>query len=157
MRAVVQRVREASVSVDGEELGRIGPGLLLLVGARTEDTEKDADWLADKLANLRIFEDVDGRMNRSALELGLPALVVSQFTVYGDCRRGRRPDFTAAAPPQQAEPLIDRLVERLRAQGLEVQTGRFRARMLVSLVNDGPVTLIVDSPLPGSSRRHHQV
>lgn len=157
MRAVVQRVREASVSVDGEITGRIGAGLLVLVGARLEDTEKDAAWLAEKVANLRIFDDESGRMNRSALELGLPALVVSQFTVYGDCRRGRRPDFTAAAPPEQAEPLIERFVERLRAAGLQVQTGRFRAHMLVSLVNDGPVTLIVDSPMPGTSRRHHDV
>jgi D-tyrosyl-tRNA(Tyr) deacylase len=157
MRAVVQRVSEASVSVGDEGLGRIGLGLVVLVGARQGDTEEDADWLAEKVANLRIFESTSGRMDRSALDAGLPALVVSQFTLYGDCRRGRRPDFTAAAPPEVAEPLIERFIARLRDAGLHVETGRFRAHMHVALVNDGPVTIIVDSPVPGSSRRHHEV
>ena len=157
MRAVVQRVSEASVRIGDEVHGRIGPGLVVLVGARQGDSEDDADWLAEKVANLRIFESTGGRMDRSALDAGLPALVVSQFTLYGDCRRGRRPDFTAAAPPEVAEPLIERLIARLRDAGLHVETGRFRAHMHVALVNDGPVTIIVDSPAPGSSRRHHEV
>jgi D-tyrosyl-tRNA(Tyr) deacylase len=155
VRAVVQRVHEASVRVGDEVTGSIGRGLLVLVGVRREDAEADAAWLAEKVANLRIFEDQAGHMNRSALDDGLPALVVSQFTVYADCRRGRRPDFTAAATPEHAEHLIDRFADLLRHAGLRVETGRFRAHMQVSLVNDGPVTIVVESPRPGESRREH--
>ena len=145
MRAVVQRVTSASVEVGGEIVGSIGPGLCVLVGVSHEDAEASADKLASKLWNLRIFEDSQGLMNLSAAELGLPLLVVSQFTLYADTTRGRRPSFVAAAPPNAAEPLISRLVESLRALGATVETGRFRAEMSVGLVNDGPVTVIVES------------
>lgn len=145
MRAVVQRVREASVSVDDRIIGEIGIGLAVLVGVTNDDTENDARFLAQKIATLRIFEDADGKFNRSALDVGAGALVISQFTLYADTRRGRRPDFLAAARPEVAEPLIERFVALLREQGLPVQTGQFQARMLVKIFNDGPVTLIVDS------------
>lgn len=145
MRAVVQRVREASVSVDDRIIGEIGIGLAVLVGVTNDDTENDARFLAQKIATLRIFEDADGKFNRSALDVGAGALVISQFTLYADTRRGRRPDFLAAARPEVAEPLIERFVALLREQGLPVQTGQFQARMLVKIFNDGPVTIIVDS------------
>lgn len=145
MRAVVQRVREASVSVDDRTIGEIGIGLAVLVGVTNDDTENDARFLAQKIATLRIFEDADGKFNRSALDVGAGALVISQFTLYADTRRGRRPDFLAAARPEVAEPLIERFVALLREQGLPVQTGQFQARMLVKIFNDGPVTIIVDS------------
>ena len=145
MRAVIQRARSASVSVDDEVIGRIGRGLVVLLGVGTKDTEREAAWLAEKTANLRIFEDAEGRMNLSLLDIGGQALVVSQFTLYGDARKGRRPSFTDAAPPEKADELYRRFVEYLEKCGIEVQTGRFRAKMLVSIENDGPVTLILDT------------
>ena len=144
MRAVVQRVTSASVEVSGEVVSSIGPGLCVLVGVTNGDNMVAADKLASKLWNLRIFEDDRGLMNRSAAELGLPILVVSQFTLYADTSRGRRPSFVAAAAPEIAEPLVTRLVESLRSLGADVATGRFRAEMAVALVNDGPVTLVVE-------------
>ncbi|MDF2668723.1 MAG: dtd [Paenibacillus sp.] len=145
MRAVVQRSKDARVIVDGEIVGHISKGLVLLIGVTHEDTEQDAIYLAEKLAGLRIFEDEQGKMNLSVLEIGGQILSVSQFTLYGDVRKGKRPNFMAAARPEQAEPLYERFNERLREQGLEVQTGRFGAMMDVELVNWGPVTLIIDS------------
>ena len=146
MRAVIQRVRQASVSVDAQIVGAIEIGLMILVGVTHSDTEEDARWLAQKIATLRIFEDDAGKFNLSALDVGASVLVVSQFTLYADARRGRRPDFIDAARPEIAEPLIERLVALLREQGLKVETGKFQARMLVNIVNDGPVTIILDSP-----------
>lgn len=146
MRAVVQRVRRASVEVGGEEIAATGPGLLVLLGVGRGDRGEDAAWLAEKIANLRIFEDEAGKMNRSLLDAGGEALVVPQFTLYGDCRRGRRPGFDAAAPPEEGEALYGRFVALLRRAGAPVKTGRFGARMLVALENDGPVTLLVESP-----------
>jgi D-tyrosyl-tRNA(Tyr) deacylase len=146
MRAVVQRVSEASVRVESELVGRIGRGLLVLLGVSTTDTEKDVDYLSEKIAHLRIFEDPDGKLNRSLLETGGELLVVSQFTLLGDCRRGRRPSFTAAAEPEHAARLYERFIRRTAGLGVRVQSGRFQALMAVSLVNDGPVTLILDSP-----------
>lgn len=145
MRAVIQRVTAADVQVDHEIVGRIGPGLLVLLGIARSDEEKDADYLADKVVNLRIFEDDEGKMNRSLLETGGELLVVSQFTLLGDCRKGRRPSFVEAAPPERAEQLYEYFVDQLRLKGINVSTGRFQAMMAVSLVNDGPVTLIVES------------
>jgi D-aminoacyl-tRNA deacylase len=133
------------VTVEGQVTGTIGPGLMLLVGITHEDTEEDARFAADKIANLRIFEDEGGKMNLSVLETGGAILSVSQFTLYGDCRKGRRPNFMAAARPEQAEPLYERFNALLREQGLQVETGVFGAMMDVSLVNDGPVTLIVET------------
>jgi D-tyrosyl-tRNA(Tyr) deacylase len=148
MRAVVQRVLRASVDVitaNGvERSGEIGSGLLALVGVTHDDDDSSADHLADRIANLRICDDEDGVMNRSVLDLGRSVLVVSQFTLYGDTSRGRRPGWSDAARPEVAEPLIERLVERLRAVDIPVATGRFRTEMRVELVNDGPVTVIVD-------------
>jgi D-tyrosyl-tRNA(Tyr) deacylase len=138
-------VTAASVEVDGEVVVSIGPGLCVLVGVTHGDDEPQADKLASRLWNLRIFEDDRGLMNKSAAELERPLLVVSQFTLYADTTRGRRPSFVAAAPPEMAEPLVSRLVESLRSQGADVATGRFRAEMAVALVNDGPVTVIVES------------
>ena len=147
MRAVVQRVTRASVTVDGEITGEIGAGLLVLLGVAPDDTEAQGAWLANKLAGLRIFEDPDGRMNLSMLDEGLEALVVSQFTLYGDCRKGRRPSFIKAARPELAEPLYERFCEQLEAVGIrKVGRGRFGAHMEVSLLNDGPVTLVIDTP-----------
>jgi D-tyrosyl-tRNA(Tyr) deacylase len=146
MRAVVQRVSEASVSLETDMIGRIGRGLLVLLGVAKTDSEKDVDYLCGKVAHLRIFEDPDGRLNRSLLEAGGEMLVVSQFTLLGDCRRGRRPSFTAAAEPEHAARLYEHFVRQTARLGVPVQTGRFQARMAVSLVNDGPVTLIIDSP-----------
>ncbi|MBI5064475.1 MAG: D-tyrosyl-tRNA(Tyr) deacylase [Desulfatitalea sp.] len=145
MRAVVQRVSESSVTVEGRVVGAIGPGLLVLLGVAQSDTEQDADYLADKIAQLRIFEDRDGKMNLSLLESGGALLVVSQFTLLGDCRKGRRPSFAGAAPPETAEALYQRFVAQVRAKGVTTATGQFRAMMKVSLINDGPVTLIVES------------
>ena len=146
MRAIVQRVTDAAVTVAGEQVGRIGPGLVLLVGVRHGDSPAAARWLAEKVAHLRIFADDDSKFNRSVLDVGGSILLVSQFTVYGDCRKGRRPSFTAAAPPDVAAPLLDTLAEELRNRGLPVETGEFRAMMQVSLTNDGPVTVLVDTP-----------
>jgi D-tyrosyl-tRNA(Tyr) deacylase len=145
MRAVVQRVSEAAVTVGGEAVSAIGPGLLVLLGVGREDAEGDADYLADKIANLRIFEDDAGQMNLSVLETRGAVLVVSQFTLYGDARRGRRPGFSAAAPPDDANRLYRYFVTRVAAHGLEVKEGVFRAKMDVRLVNHGPVTLLLDS------------
>lgn len=146
MRAVIQRVLEASVAIDGNTVGRIGAGLLVLLGVRRGDGESSVDWMAEKVANLRIFEDEAGKMNRSLLEGSRAALVVSQFTVYGDARKGRRPSFIEACEPTEANRLYALFCEKLRGLGVEVQTGEFAAQMKVALVNDGPVTLILDSP-----------
>lgn len=144
MRVVLQRVASASVAVDAAIIGEIGPGLLVLAGISHQDTPATAAALAEKIAHLRIFEDDAGKMNRSALEIGAQALVISQFTLYADTAHGRRPAFLGAAPPDQAAPLIERFVARLRELGLVVATGRFGAHMRVTLVNDGPVTLILE-------------
>ncbi len=144
MRAVVQRVTEATVRVGDEVVGTIGAGLCALVGVTHDDDEARAARLADKLWNLRILDDADGVMNVSAAESGAPLLVISQFTLYGDTAKGRRPSWIAAARPEQAEPLVEAVVDRLRELGATVETGRFRADMAVALVNDGPVTLIVE-------------
>jgi len=145
MRAVVQRVREASVRVDGVVVGAVGRGLLILLGVGNGDSEKDADFLAEKVLNLRVFPDDDGQMNRSVVDVRGGLLVVSQFTLYGDARRGRRPSYVDAAPPEEANRLYERFVSRVRPSGLEVATGVFRATMDVALVNEGPVTLLLDS------------
>ena len=145
MRAVVQRVSSASVTVGGEAVASIGKGLLVLAAVGKDDADADADYLADKIVNLRVFPDDAGKFDRSALDLGASLLVVSQFTLYGDARKGRRPSFSEAAPPAEAQTRFDGLVERFRATGLPVQTGRFQEMMDVALVNDGPVTLILDS------------
>ena len=144
MRAVVQRVSKASVRIDGEVISRIGRGLLILLGVSKTDSSKEADHLADKIAHLRIFEDAAGKLNRSLLEVGAEMLVVSQFTLLGDCRKGRRPSFIEAADPARAAALYEHFVRRTRSLGVSVQTGRFQALMAVSLVNDGPVTLILE-------------
>ncbi len=146
MRAVIQRVRQASVHIDDQIVGAIGAGLTILIGVTHDDNPDDARWLAQKIATLRIFEDAAGKFNLSAQEVGASALVVSQFTLYADTRRGRRPDFIDAARPEIAEPLIEQFIVYLREQGLKVETGKFQARMLVQIFNDGPVTLILDSP-----------
>lgn len=146
VRAVVQRVTSATVTVDGEVVGSIGHGLCVLVGVTHDDTAEIASTLAAKLASLRIFADDEGRMNRSLLDTGGAALVVSQFTLYGDARKGRRPSFVAAAPGEVAEPLVDAVVDELRALGVPTETGRFGAYMDVELTNDGPVTLVLDLP-----------
>lgn len=144
MRAVVQRVSQASVTVDGRVAGRIGRGLMILLGVKTGDTEAEAEWLAHKIAGLRIFADDEGKFNLSIQDVAGSALVVSQFTLYGDARKGRRPSFSDAAPPEVADPLVRRFVEFLRAEGLSVETGVFGAVMQVEIHNDGPVTLIVE-------------
>lgn len=146
MRVVVQRVLEARVYVGDEVVGAIGTGLCVFLGVGREDGEKHAEALADKLKNLRIFADANGKMNVSAGESGGEFLVVSQFTLYGDCRRGNRPSFTEAASPERAERLYRSFVERLRASGLRVATGRFQAQMRVAMINDGPVTLVIENP-----------
>lgn len=145
MRAVVQRVQRASVRVAGETVGNIGQGLLVLVGVGQNDTEAAAHYLADKIAGLRIFDDDSGRMNRAVGEIGGAVLVVSQFTLFGDVRRGKRPSFDAAARPESARRLYEYFVDKLRAAGLCCETGRFQEMMEVELVNDGPVTILLDS------------
>ncbi len=145
VRAVVQRVAEASARVAGETVGSIGPGLVVLLGVAVSDTEADADSLADKVLNLRVFPDDAGQMNRSVLDVSGGLLVVSQFTLLGDARRGRRPSYIEAAPPEEADRLYQHFVSRLRPSGLEVATGVFRAMMDVALVNQGPVTILLDS------------
>jgi D-tyrosyl-tRNA(Tyr) deacylase len=141
----VQRVSEARVSIDGDVVGEIRAGLVVLLGVGQKDSAAEVDWLAEKVIGLRVFEDDDGKMNRSLAETGGAMLVVSQFTLYGDCRRGRRPSFTDAAAPELAEQLYEAFVARVHAAGIEVATGRFREHMLVSLTNDGPVTLWLDT------------
>lgn len=145
MRAVVQRVSQSRVVVAQEEIAKIGHGLLVLLGIAKGDAPSDADYLADKIIHLRIFEDENGKMNRSLIEIGAQLLVVSQFTLLGDCRKGRRPSFIDAAEPEAADELYEYLVDQIRQKGVCVQTGRFRAMMSVSLINDGPVTLVIDS------------
>lgn len=146
MRVVAQRVSEARVRVDEVTVGEIGPGLLLLVGAGEGDSDAEVRWMADKCAHLRIFEDDEGRFNLSLLETGGSALVVSQFTLYGDCRKGRRPSFSGALEPEAAEVLVDAFAKELKGLGVEVSTGTFGAKMDVSLVNHGPVTLVIENP-----------
>ncbi len=145
MRAVVQRVIESSVKVEGEEVGRIGRGILVLLGVGHEDGPKDAAYLAEKVVHLRIFPDEQGKMNRSLLDVGGGLLAVSQFTLWGDCRKGRRPSFVAAAEPEKAEELYEAFIRNAESLGLTVAAGRFQEMMQVSLVNDGPVTLLLDS------------
>jgi D-aminoacyl-tRNA deacylase len=144
MRAVVQRVTRARVIIDGKTVGEVGRGLLVLLGVTHDDTVETASWLADKVVGLRIFNDADGKMNLAAGDVGGGVLVVSQFTLYGDCRKGRRPSFIDAARPELAVPLYEAFVNAVKALGLPVATGRFGAMMQVELVNDGPVTLIID-------------
>ncbi len=145
MKALLQRVTGASVSIGGEVVGRIGRGLVILVGVASGDTEKDVDYLAQKVVNLRIFPDDAGRFNLSALDIKGELLAVSQFTLLADTRKGRRPSFVEAAPPAQAEELFERFVEQIRATGLKVETGRFQQYMQVEIHNDGPVTILLDS------------
>ena len=145
MRAVVQRVSRAKVTVKGWTSGEIGMGLLVLLGVGQQDTEADANYLADKIAGLRVFEDEDGKMNRSVIDAAGSVLIVSQFTLYGDVRRGKRPSFEDAAPPEPARRLYESFVERLQAAGLRCETGRFQEMMQVELVNEGPVTILLDS------------
>lgn len=145
MRAVVQRVSSASVVVEGRPVGEIGPGLLVLLGVATTDAEGDADYLAEKIAGLRVFEDADGKMNLSVRDVGGAVLAVSQFTLYGDVRKGKRPSFDAAARPERARELYEYFVAQVRELGLRCETGQFQAMMSVSLVNEGPVTVLLDS------------
>jgi D-tyrosyl-tRNA(Tyr) deacylase len=145
MRAVVQRVKESSVTVDGRVISRIGPGILVLLGVSETDERADVEFLSEKIVHLRIFEDDNGKMNRSLIDTQGEMLVVSQFTLLGDCRKGRRPSYIHAAAPEKAEPLYEVFVEKVREKGIPVQTGQFRAMMDVSLINNGPVTLILDS------------
>jgi D-aminoacyl-tRNA deacylase len=145
MRAVVQRVSRAKVAVNGEVTGEIGLGLLVLLGVGQGDTRAEADYLAEKIAGLRIFEDAGGKMNLPVADVGGAVLAVSQFTLYGDVRRGKRPSFDAAAPPQQARELYEYFVEKIRVAGLRCETGRFQEMMQVELVNEGPVTILLDS------------
>ena len=145
MRVCVQRVTEASVQVDGQQVGKIGSGLLVLLGIGQQDTAQEVTQLVDKIVNLRIFADQQEKMNLSLLDVEGEMLVISQFTLWGDCRKGRRPSFVQAADPQLAEPLYEQFAQEVRAQGVGVETGRFGAMMQVSLVNDGPVTLVIES------------
>ena len=145
MRLLIQRVKEAKVSVDGEEIGKVGTGLCLFLGVGKGDTTENADALAEKAAELRIFADENGKMNRSVRDVQREILVVSEFTLYGDCAKGRRPSFSDAAPPEEAERLYDYFVQKLKDLGLKVATGKFQAKMEVGLINDGPVTFILDS------------
>ena len=147
MRAVVQRVSQSDVDVDGEKVGSIGTGLLVLLGVARGDEASAADYLAEKISNLRIFEDGDGKMNRSLMDIRGEMLVVSQFTLLGDCRKGRRPSFIQAAPPEIADRLYLHFVEAVRSKGVHVETGQFQAMMAVKLINDGPVTLVLESPV----------
>tara|TARA_Y100000310_G_scaffold344134_1_gene455306 strand:- start:6606 stop:7070 length:465 start_codon:yes stop_codon:yes gene_type:complete len=145
LRALLQRVSEASVSIDERVVGRIGPGFTVLVGVSDQDTDADSDYLVTKTLNLRVFADADGKFNLSALDTSADLLVISQFTLYADTRKGRRPSFTDAAPPEKASSMFDNLLERFRASGLKVETGQFQAHMQVSIHNDGPVTIMLDS------------
>jgi D-tyrosyl-tRNA(Tyr) deacylase len=155
MRAVIQRVSEASVTVEGDVVGRIGLGLLVLLGVGAGDGPAEAALMAEKIANLRIFPDDAGRFNRSALDVGGAALVVSQFTLYADTRRGRRPSFSNAAPPEIAAPLVDAFAAAMRERGMVVATGVFGAHMHVALLNDGPVTIMLDSDAFREPRNSH--
>ena len=153
MRALVQRVSKASVTVGDELVGRIESGLVVLLGIGRDDADRDARYIVDKIANLRILADEQGRFNRSALDTGAELLIVSQFTLYADTRKGRRPSFGEAAPPEQAEEIFDRTVALFRETGLAVETGRFQAQMTVSIDNDGPVTIMLDSADKDRPRR----
>jgi D-tyrosyl-tRNA(Tyr) deacylase len=145
MRAVLQRVSRASVRVSGSTRGEIGRGLVVLLGVRSDDSTTDLQWLSEKIVNLRIFEDLDGKMNRSLADIDGEMLIISQFTLYGDCRKGRRPGFSTAAPPETAEPMYERFIQDVKDKQIRVATGIFGATMEVELVNDGPVTLLLDS------------
>ncbi len=145
MRSVVQRVSRASVTIDGEVVGSIEKGVVVLLGIHAGDTEKDIKWMTEKVIHLRIFEDEHGKMNNSLFDIGGEMLIVSQFTLYGDCRKGRRPGYSSAARPEIAEPLYEKFVKHVQQRGIRTATGRFQAMMDVELVNDGPVTLLVDS------------
>ncbi len=147
MRIVIQRVKQAKVEVAGQAVGQIGCGLLIFLAIAKDDTDEQIDWMVNKVADLRIFEDQDEKMNLSAQEVSAEFLVVSQFTLLGDCVKGRRPSFDQAAEPQKAEDFYNRFVEKLKQKNFKVETGKFRADMQVSLVNDGPVTLVIDSHL----------
>jgi D-tyrosyl-tRNA(Tyr) deacylase len=153
LRALLQRVSEASVSVDDKVVGQIGPGVVVLIGISDQDTDDDSDYLVGKTLNLRVFADADGKFNLSALDTGADLLVISQFTLYADTRKGRRPSFTDAAPPDKASEMFDDVLERFRASGLKVETGRFQAHMQVSIHNDGPVTIMLDSADRHRARR----
>ena len=145
MRAVIQRAKRGSVTVDGEIIGQIGQGLVILLGIGEGDNQEDIEYLADKIVNLRIFDDANGKMNLSALDEELELLVISQFTLYGDCRKGRRPGFGQAASPKEARRLYEGFLEEIKKYGLKVETGQFAAMMDVELINDGPVTMLLDS------------
>ena len=145
MRAVIQRVSKASVTVEGETIGAIGPGFLVLLGAEVEDTETDLNYILDKVLNLRVFDDDAGKLNLSLLDVGGALLVVSQFTLLGNCRKGRRPSFVRAMPPAPAEQIVEKFVERVKQRGVEVATGRFGAHMHLDIQGDGPVTILLDS------------
>jgi len=145
MRAVIQRVASASVLVKGSEIGSIGQGLVVLLGIHRDDGPDTIDWMADKIINLRIFADDDGKMNRSLADINAEMLIVSQFTLYGDCRKGRRPGYSEAAAPEIAEPLYNRFITEINGRGISTAAGQFQAMMQVALINDGPVTLLIDS------------
>jgi D-aminoacyl-tRNA deacylase len=145
MRAVIQRVSQSSVGIENEVIGQIGYGMTILLGVSQTDTQKDIQWLADKIAHLRIFEDSDGKMNLSLKEIGGDALIISQFTLLADCRKGRRPSFIQAARPEKADQCYSQFIARIKEHGINVQTGRFGAMMTVEITNEGPVTLILDS------------
>lgn len=145
MRGVIQRVSRASVTIDGEITGKIKQGLVVLLGIRAKDGKRDVEWMAEKVVHLRIFEDQQGKMNRSLTDIDGEMLIISQFTLYGDCRKGRRPGFSNAAPPEQAEPLYEEFIDAVQQHGITTATGTFQADMAVELVNDGPVTLLLDS------------
>ena len=145
MRAVIQRVSSASVTVSSEITGEIGPGLLVFLGIHRDDGDQEIQWMAEKVSNLRIFDDEAGKMNHSLIDTGGAMLVVSQFTLYGDCRKGRRPGYSAAAPPEHANALYQRFIAHVAKSGIETASGKFQAHMDVNLVNDGPVTLLLDS------------
>lgn len=146
MRAVIQRVSQANVTVEGQITGQIGAGLLVLLGVAPGDSQREIDWMAEKLVGLRVFEDAEGKMNLSLADVEGGMLVVSQFTLYGDCRKGRRPSFVDAAPPEHAEAIYEQFAAAVAEKSIPVGTGKFRHHMEVSLLNDGPVTLIIDSP-----------
>ena len=145
MRALIQRVSRAAVTVDQERIGAIGQGLVTLLGIHRDDQERELEWLVDKIVHLRIFADAEGKMNRSLLDTGGAMLIISQFTLYGDCRKGRRPGYSSAARPEQAEALYERFIKAVQKHDIRTATGRFQATMAVELVNDGPVTLFLDS------------
>ena len=145
MRAVIQRVKFASASVNGQVIGSIGPGVAVFLGIHRDDGEATIDWMAEKIVNLRIFPDQDEKMNLSLADIGAEMLIVSQFTLYGDCRKGRRPGYSEEAPPEIAEPLYNQFINQINKNGIGTATGTFQAKMEVSLINDGPVTLLVDS------------